>query len=761
MPGDIATLAAPAADRAGASRVDRDTVPSFDREAFGMRLVAFEFAGAEAPVASAYLELGDVTVLFGPNDVGKSRLLQTVADGARSLDLLIEGQARSGDHRFFVELGDEDADRLLSATYERYRAEAPDEVDEVPPTDGRAAWLDMAGEQRGQLTRSSLFALEALADWCGRPPGGPPGLLVSWCTALEPLAGPHSFGAGGTRIGTIDLPVLPVPVHVPSVEPGWLRRELAGAAGGWLAHLIWGLGAVAKFDDLIAGDHPSDYLEPMDDWLELAEGFARRVESRPPAADLWTVRDDDTGSVSYRPIATTACSHLGELATRLAPAFVKDRYRISVRPRGILQWQPQEPVVIELESVVDGEFFDHSALADGLRLWVEISLLEAADALRRAELRLRDALFAIEAADPQDPQALGVAARSYLQLLKETVESAVDPPFERTLGAALTFAEGVDSPSRDDFAPPQVVENLAAVRPRLYLLDEPERHLNPRLQRAAATWLVDLLRTRGSQGLIATHAPAFLNAGRDTKYVQVRRRHDGSSELDPFTPEDVTAYSEIAADVGLDRGELLGNVEVLLFVEGRHDQTVLETIFAMRFRRAGVVVVPIAGAGKHAQIVEHEVLIRFTRARLAIVLDKLDADVVRRLVGDEAFRHESLRSRQTELQAMASLLQNAAVNRRDVCPFALPVDDVFDALDEGIIEDQFPKYPGHDAARAAFAGQKKVSNRKRFYEERFGVANGVATYRRLAALMRSFDRVPDVLDDLASAVERFAFRERA
>ena len=166
--------------------------------------------------------------------------------------------------------------------------------------------------------------------------------------------------------------------------------------------------------------------------------------------------------------------------------------------------------MVVLESVADGSAFDHSDLADGLRLWVEISLLEAADAMRRAELRLRDALLALEAIGPHDDLALAQAARVYVDLLRESAEVAVDPPFERTLAAAFSFASGVESPWRDDDASPSVTENLAAVRPRLYLLDEPERHLNPRLQRAAAGWLVDLLRTRGSQGLIATHAPAFL-----------------------------------------------------------------------------------------------------------------------------------------------------------------------------------------------------------------------------------------------------------
>ena len=109
---------------------------------------------------------------------------------------------------------------------------------------------------------------------------------------------------------------------------------------------------------------------------------------------------------------------------------------------------------------------------------------------------------------------------------------------------------------------------------------------------------------------------------------------------------------------------------------------------------------------------------------------------------------------------MASLLQNAVMNKRQVQPFALPVDDIFDALDEGLIKDQFPRYPGHVQARALWDGQSKLRNRKLFYEERFGITNDVATYRKLAALMGVLGRIPAALDELAIAVEFLALGER-
>ena len=250
--------------------------------------------------------------------------------------------------------------------------------------------------------------------------------------------------------------------------------------------------------------------------------------------------------------------------------------------------------------------------------------------------------------------------------------------------------------------------------------------------------------------MITSHSPAFLNVDGEARFIEVRRTAAGHSDLQPFLPVEVNAYSDLARDIGLDRGELLTNTRVLLFVEGRHDQVVLEEIFAARFHRAGIVVVPIGGTARHPQIVEHEVLIRFTTALVAVVFDKLSAASVQRRLDDPAFREEAMRGLhgKNEPQAMAALLHNAATRKRKVQPFPLPVDDIFDALDDEIITGQFPEFPGHAEARRAFAATKH-KNRKLFYEERYGVVNGTATYKRLGAVTYQSDRISEPLRYLA------------
>ncbi len=106
---------------------------------------------------------------------------------------------------------------------------------------------------------------------------------------------------------------------------------------------------------------------------------------------------------------------------------------------------------------------------------------------------------------------------------------------------------------------------------------------------------------------------------------------------------------------------------------------------------------------------------------------------------------------------MASLLHKAAENQREVHPIALPVPDIFDALDEEILRDQFPKFPGHEEANSAWESEKaKVPNRKIFYHERYGIPNSIDTYRKVAALMRSFDRIAPELRELGVQLELLA-----
>lgn len=736
-----------------------------------MRLVAFDFKAFPGPVDKGRLEFGELTVLFGSNDAGKTRVLEAIASGAKLLESLTGGNRLPLPwSRFYVELSTADIGALLKFD--------PDA--EPPPDNPKASplerwWDHESPEQRDRYRLSRTFALEEPDQ--GLSEDAVPALLAYWCDDLA------ATGASRSVPIEMQLPLFPAPAQLPSRDPAWLPGQVTVALSTWLAHVRWAVAPAQEWAkpvrdaaNLLEIGDPSVLIQKWVTWIQ--NPFIDEVDER-MVPDLWHPEGPAAPTAASQSLPATACAHVGDLATRLLPSFVRDRYLIRVEPPVNTGSGASVRIVLVTR---DGKHrFLHTDVADGLRLWVELAVLEAADAMRRIELNLRRALrqidievdhryYALMAGYDEAPEDLRRAINSYVQMLNATLMSPVDPPIDHSLGLASGFGVDLDPSDWMDYDKHVAwvatkTTRLEATRPRLFLIDEPERHLNPRLQRSAAKWLVDLFRTRGSQGVIATHSPAFLSADADTRFVEVRRTSDGSSEVRSFLPAELTAYSELARDLGLDRGELLTNTRVILFVEGRHDQAVLEEVFQARFFRAGIVVVPIAGHGKYGQIIEHDVLIRFTRARLAVAFDKLTCAQVIRLRDDPVFREECLRKstkskRGGELQSMAALMQSAAMNSRSVAPLALPVHDIFDALHIDVVRDQFSAYPArHEDARAAYAVEGQGMSRKQFYEKRYGVPNEIESYKCIAARMRQLNLISPELRDLAENVERFALEE--
>jgi energy-coupling factor transporter ATP-binding protein EcfA2 len=731
-----------------------------------VRLVAVQFDDVRAPVARGFLALADLTVLFGANDSGKTRLLQTIGAIGEQFESLARGAGPIlSPSRLFVEFSMEEFEAILGFDPRN----EPPAVERSWRIRDKEQWRWWSGEprdHRDEFRRLSTLALERSGGWQSDS-AADPALMASWCTAVAPTTSQRG------REFEMQLPLFPIPTRLPSRDPDWLQREVTAALSGWLTHIAWATGGPVplkeRLEELRAYDPDSPEAQTADmgligTWVsEVAYSFVDDVENQPPQSDIWGAEWPASHLAASRPIGAIACEHSGAIATALAPDFVNDRYRIRVEP----PIGSDSRVRILLEPLDGSLRFSHSDVADGLRLWIEIAVLEAADAMRRVELNLRRALRAIEIEVESSPgdRLDGPGRRAvddYLRLLDHALTRPLDPPFDRSGALGIGLSADLDTSSYaspGEFSRRESTRGgrLAAARPRLYLVDEPERHLNPRLQRSAAKWLIDLLRTRGAQGVIATHSAAFLNIGQESTFVELRRSNSKTSELQPFTPEDLTAYSGMARRLGFDRGELLATCRVLLFVEGRHDQAVLENAFREHFHEAGIVVVPLMGAGKHIQIVEHEVLARFTRASLAVVFDKLDADTVHRLLNDRVFRDETARKGPTERQAMAALLKNAADHHLHVEPFPLPVEDIFDAIDEHVIRDHFPQFPGHEEAHKTWADLPEGrQRRKRFYEENYGIPDRVETYIELATLMHDLHRITPVLRTLADQLERLA-----
>ena len=120
----------------------------------------------------------------------------------------------------------------------------------------------------------------------------------------------------------------------------------------------------------------------------------------------------------------------------------------------------------------------------------------------------------------------------------------------------------------------------------------------------------------------------------------------------------------------------------------------MEALFGPRLQAVGVAVTPLSGAGRHAQIFDSDLLLRFTTAQLALMLDNLRESEVEPLMSNDAALEAALHSRKTELLAAASVVKNASRYERLPIPiFPHPARDIFDLLDPDVLTQEFPRFP--------------------------------------------------------------------
>jgi hypothetical protein len=195
-------------------------------------------------------------------------------------------------------------------------------------------------------------------------------------------------------------------------------------------------------------------------------------------------------------------------------------------------------------------------------------------------------------------------------------------------------------------APADLQPTLAdLLRPHLYVIDEPERHLHPRLQRAAAAWLAELCATRAAQAVIATHAAAFLQAAPGVRLVYLHRTTEACAYA-PVTDEALAATGQIAAEMGLDRGELLAGGGPVLYVEGETDRRIIETLMRDELRSARIMIGVFGGVGNITSLLD-DPLQRYTTAPIAVLVDNVSREQIAELKRDARAR-APIRARATK-----------------------------------------------------------------------------------------------------------------
>ena len=585
-----------------------------------MKLIGYACRHPAPPLREAFLALGDLTVLLGPNDAGKTSLLRAV-----NRDL-------SGSH---FEHADEDEVGLTGGVF--YADVTDNELWAIASTAMRTRT-----EHRGELGRRSRGRRPPWDDGLWRPPkyeGLHPAEPEDWikhlreeatdrdvvlnalrdsrvvaieCAGineldqrvwntywcLQPMADLEESVRGGLEAS--DVPFL---ARKRTGEPRY-RAGFYGPMHGSAAHLhVDGAPVpVVAFGPHVDLPMPTGLATPADFATirqAVRDGITRLVDTAAHTGDVtldgdplpfeqraereaprgW-VAHDEQGGLRIRPETIAAARFLSATTDRLLPDFVSRVYQVQIELNALDTWLSDAPFDIRLRRRDTGPLlidFPVERCADGHRLWLQLALLDALEHVRlitRAIWECASELFEIE----RDRQSIAHDDETGINDW-ESQQSDLDRRLQSLLG------DFVNSDYRDGWPRGELREILERPRKddwsrggprdrRFFLVDEPERHLHPRLQRSAAGWLATTTSERQAPCLLATHSAPFLGLAADAaNYVLVTRDGDTAS-LQPVDPGELQQLDEIAKVMGFDRGELLTLVNLWLVVEGETDKAV-------------------------------------------------------------------------------------------------------------------------------------------------------------------------------------------
>lgn len=164
------------------------------------------------------------------------------------------------------------------------------------------------------------------------------------------------------------------------------------------------------------------------------------------------------------------------------------------------------------------------------------------------------------------------------------------------------------------FGPPLTQLDKTLVR----IIDEPEAALHRSAEEQMARALTST--PRDEMAVLATHSPALLDASQAVFLVSPH--HEEGNAIAAW---DATDQDNLES-LGVRRSDLLGRYAVMLAVEGVHEKWILEELLGAELEASRVIVQPLYGGSRAAELVHADFVTRFTDWTVVVMWDNLRAD---------------------------------------------------------------------------------------------------------------------------------------